>query len=104
MLKIDELLHELERLPTEEKWRLVRHMLQSLEQEQTVLPEEEDWHQFLRTTYGSLRDTPIQRWKQGNYENREHRLGLKPQANNKPSAKADLARGLSGVGAADISR
>ena len=30
-----------------------------------------DWHQFLRETYGSLRDTPIQRWNQGDYEERE---------------------------------
>ncbi len=71
MLKIDELLHEVNRLPTPEKWRLVRHMLQTLEQEQHATPVEPEWRQFLRDTYGSLRDTPIQRWEQGDYEERE---------------------------------
>lgn len=31
----------------------------------------EDWHRFLRETSGSLRETPIQRWDQGDYEDRE---------------------------------
>jgi hypothetical protein len=63
-MTIDELLHAVERLPAADKWRLVKHVLQSLEQEQTKLLPASDWHQFLRETYGSLRDTPIQRWDQ----------------------------------------
>lgn len=59
MMKFDELLHEVELLPTPEKWRLVRHMLETLEQKQTV--SSTPWAQFLQETYGSLRDTPIQR-------------------------------------------
>jgi hypothetical protein len=71
MLTISELLEEVERLPVDEKWRVVRHVLRSLEKEQSAPTEQLDWHQFLRKTYGSLRDTPIQRWDQGDYEERE---------------------------------
>lgn len=71
MLTINELLHEVERLPAAEKWQLVRHVLRSLEYEQTTATEQSDWHEFLSMTYGSLRDTPIQRWDQGEYEKRE---------------------------------
>jgi len=70
-MTLDELLEEVERLPAADKWQLVKHVLRSLEQAQTVVPSESDWHQFLRDTYGSLRDTPIQRWPQGDYEARE---------------------------------
>ena len=69
-MTLDELLQEVERLPATEKWRLVKHVLRSLEQDQNVSPVS-DWHKFLRETYGSLRDTPIQRWDQGDYEERE---------------------------------
>ena len=71
MLKIEELLQEMEQLPTAEKWRLVMRMLRLLEQEQLSSPAPSDWPQFLLETYGSLRDTPIQRWDQGEYETRE---------------------------------
>ncbi len=71
MITLNQLLQEVEQLPTGEKWQLVRHVLRSLEQEQAAPPVEADWHQFLRDTYGSLRDTPIQRWPQGEYEDRE---------------------------------
>jgi len=68
MDKVDELLHEVERLSAAEKWQLVNHVLRLLEREQV---NRVDWHQFLRETYGSLRDTPIERWDQGDYEERE---------------------------------
>lgn len=77
MRKIDKILHEVEELSTAEKWRLVRLVLGSLQQAQEDAaiqhPESEiaDWHQFLRETYGSLRDTPIERWDPGAYEQRE---------------------------------
>lgn len=73
MLTVDELLHEAEQLPAAEKWRLVRQLLRSLEleAEQQAQSPASDWHTFLRETYGSLRDTPIQRWDQGEYEERE---------------------------------
>ena len=71
MFTLDELLYEVERLPAAEKWRVVKHILQSLEQEQVTSPAASDWQQFLRETYGSLHDTPIERWDQGDYEERE---------------------------------
>ena len=71
MMPFNELLHEIERLPAAEKWQLVKRVLRSLEQEQGAPPIVSDWHQFLRETYGSLRDTPIQRWPQGEHEDRE---------------------------------
>ena len=63
MLNTDELINQATQLPTADKWRLIKQLLQSLEKEQ--LQDEvnkTDWHEFLRETYGSLRDTPIQRW------------------------------------------
>jgi hypothetical protein len=71
MLSMNELLHEVEKLPVTEKWQLVRRVLLSLEQEQYTPVIQSDYHQFLRETYGSLRDTPIERWDQGDYEQRE---------------------------------
>ena len=73
MLTIHELLEEVDRLPVADKWQLVKHVLDSLEQEQIVPISTVDYHQFLRETYGSLRDTPIERGAQGEYEEREER-------------------------------
>ncbi|MBE2267716.1 MAG: hypothetical protein IAE80_05750 [Anaerolinea sp.] len=69
-MSLDQLLDEVEQLPAAEKWRLVRHVLRSLEQQQTAAPRS-DWHAFLRATFGSLKDMPIERHDQGNYEERE---------------------------------
>ena len=71
MSKVQNVLAEIETLPTTEKWHIVRQVLHSLEQEQTTAPTKSDWHDFLRATYGVLRDTPIQRWDEGEYEVRE---------------------------------
>ncbi len=71
MMTLDELLHQVERLPAAERWQLVKRVLHSLEQEQSAPLPASDWQQFLRETYGSLRETPIQRWPQGEYEDRE---------------------------------
>jgi len=62
MLRMKDLIEEVERLPTAEKWQLVKLVLRSLENEQNIPPASSDWHEFLQTTYGSLRDTPIERW------------------------------------------
>ena len=70
MLTMKELLEQVESLPTAEKWQVVRQLLRSLEHEHTA-PPTSDWHEFLRATYGSLKDTPIKRWDQGEYEERE---------------------------------
>ena len=71
MSNIDQLLETFEHLPINEKWRLVNQMLRALEREQSASSEQTDWHQFLRETYGAFRDAPIQRWEQGEYEERE---------------------------------
>ncbi len=70
MLTISELLHEVERHSVADKWQIVKQILSSLEREQNA-PNPSDYHQFLRETYGILRDTPIERWEQGDYEQRE---------------------------------
>jgi hypothetical protein len=59
-----------EQLSVAEKWRLVKQLLRSLETKQTRSAAS-DWKTFLQETYGSLRETPIQRWPQGDYEERE---------------------------------
>lgn len=71
MMKVDELIHEAEQLPTVEKWRLVKQLLRTLEKEQQSTMTPSNWHEFLVDTYGSLQDTPIERWDQGEYEVRE---------------------------------
>lgn len=61
-----------DQLPSAEKARLIEFLSAALRQElETSAHPREDWHEFLRSTYGSLRDTPIQRWDQGQYEERE---------------------------------
>ena len=71
MLTIHELIEEVDRLPAADKWQLVKHVLDTLEQEQTAPTMTSDYHQFLQETYGVLRDTPIERYEQGEYEERE---------------------------------
>ena len=63
MLTIQELYAEIDRLPASEKWQVVKHTLDVLEHEQNAsqAPSDSDYQQFLRETYGSLRDTPIER-------------------------------------------
>jgi hypothetical protein len=68
-MTIQELLSEVERLPVSEKWRLVNHLLHSLELEQTQPIT--DWHAALRATYGILADDPIERPPQLPIEERE---------------------------------
>ena len=61
-----------DQLPTAEKARLIEHLSAALRRELESAPRpQEDWHEFLRSTYGSLRDTPLQRLDQGEYEERE---------------------------------
>lgn len=71
MMSIHKLLEEVDRLPAADKWQLVKHVLDTLEQEQSAPASTADYHQFLRETYGVLRDTPIERLEQGEYEERE---------------------------------
>ena len=68
-MTIQELLQEVDHLPATDKWRLVKHVLDTREQLRTPPPS--DYHAFLRESYGARRDAPIQRWPQGDYEKRE---------------------------------
>jgi hypothetical protein len=71
MLKSEVLFDEAERLPVAEKWRLVRQLLRSLENDQAPADDNLSWQEFLHSTYGLFRDTPIERWDAGDYEVRE---------------------------------
>lgn len=70
-MTVRHLVEEINRLPTAEKWRLVKHMLDTLEQEQATPATREAYLQRLHETYGVLRDTPLERSDQGDYEERE---------------------------------
>jgi hypothetical protein len=59
-MHLQNLLDEVERLPTAEKWQLVRHLLDKLESEKTARSEE-DWASFVNRMYGALADDPIER-------------------------------------------
>lgn len=70
-MTMNDILHEVEQLPTAQKWVVFKHLVALLETETKAEPPEEDYQVFLRRTYGSLRDDPIQRWPQGEYEERD---------------------------------
>ncbi len=59
-MTLQSLFDEVERLPTAEKWRLVRHLLNNLEAEEKA-PLSEDWASFVNRMYGALADDPIER-------------------------------------------
>lgn len=59
-MTLQKLLDEVERLPTAEKWQLVRHLLDELEAEKKA-PSGEDWTGFVNRMYGALADDPIER-------------------------------------------
>ena len=71
MLTAKDLFVEVDRLTASEKLQLIKHMLDSLEPEYQDQSDETEYHRILRETYGSLRDTPLKRWDQGEYEERE---------------------------------
>ena len=68
-MTIQDLFEEVERLPIAEKWRLVNHVLRSLERAQ--IQPKSDWHQALQETYGILADDPIERPPQLPLEERD---------------------------------
>jgi hypothetical protein len=61
-MTLQNLLDEVERLPTAEKWQLVRHLLDELEAEKDVA--REDWASFVNRMYGALAHDPIERLPQ----------------------------------------
>ena len=61
-----------DQLPPAEKARLIEHLSAALRHEFLEQPQRDlTWHEFLQATYGVLADTPIKRWDQGEYEERE---------------------------------
>lgn len=70
-MNVDELIHEIEQLTVPDKWRLLKKVLDSLEDIQIEKAKRSDWHDFLRETYGSITDPTFKRWEQGEYEERE---------------------------------
>lgn len=60
MMTIDHLFDEVSRLPSEEKWQLVRRLLDELEAEKKAAARE-DWTDFVNRMYGALADDPIER-------------------------------------------
>lgn len=62
--------HEIERLPQPEKWQLVKIVLQSLEQGQTTAPAQSDWLAGSARNLWLFARHPIERWPQGDYEDR----------------------------------
>ena len=67
-MTFENVLAQEEQLTPQDRLRLVERLAVTL---QTELRPKSDWHTFLRETYGSLRDDPIQRYEQGEYEERE---------------------------------
>lgn len=69
MKSMHDLTHEIDQVSTTEKWRLVNHILQSLEQAQNIGVT--DWQSRLIATAGILADDPIERPPQLPLEERE---------------------------------
>jgi hypothetical protein len=59
-MTLQQLFEEVEHLPVTEKWLLVRHLLDNLEEEKKDLIRE-DWTSFVDRMYGALADDPIER-------------------------------------------
>ena len=62
-MTLEQLFEAVERLPVAEKWQLIRHLLDDLEEAKTGTPQE-DWASFVDRMYGALADDPIERLPQ----------------------------------------
>lgn len=61
-----------DQLTTAEKAQLIAHLSTSLRQALEIESHRHmSWHEFIDRTAGSLADAPIQRWEQGDDEERE---------------------------------
>lgn len=70
----DEIASQVDRLSMQDKLRLMERLTATIKHdievgENTVTSS--DWHQSLQAAYGILADDPIQRWPQGDYEERD---------------------------------
>jgi len=59
-MSILEILRETEKMSTADKWQLVRHLLDDL-QEVDRTSQQETWASFVNRMYGALADDPIER-------------------------------------------
>ena len=59
-MTIQDIIQQSEKLPTADKWHLVRYLLNNLETEKREVLRE-DWADFLERMYGALADDPIER-------------------------------------------
>lgn len=62
-MSIQEILREAEKMSTTDKWQLVRHLLDEL-QETNSPTQDETWESFVNRLYGALADDPIERLPQ----------------------------------------
>ena len=66
---LETVISQAHQLSPSDKLRLMAWLTQSL-QAVVAQTSDEDWHQFIQRTYGSLADDPIQRWPEGDFEDR----------------------------------
>ena len=62
-MSIQEILREAEKMSNTDKWQLVRHLLDEL-QETNSPSQDETWESFVNRMYGALADDPIERLPQ----------------------------------------
>ncbi len=70
----DEIASQVDRLSMQDKLRLMERLTVTIRHEieaggSAAAPS--DWNKSLQSTYGILADDPIQRWPQGDYEERD---------------------------------
>jgi hypothetical protein len=70
MITRDALKLEIDNLP-DELIEPLYVIIRALDRRETPQSSQEDWHDFINKTYGAMRDSPIQRWPQGEFECRE---------------------------------
>lgn len=59
-MSIQDIIRQSQALPTNDKWRLVRHLLDDLQGIEATTSQE-DWGSFVERMYGALADDPIER-------------------------------------------
>ena len=72
MTLYDNTVHLVHQLSAYDKVRLMEHLSELLKQDmEAEAYKRMPWHEFIERTAGSLADDPIERWPQGEYEERE---------------------------------
>jgi hypothetical protein len=71
MSNMRDLVDKIDQLSVAEKWRLVKHILETLEHAHVAPESRDEYQQRLRETYGVLSDNPMERPPQLPFEERE---------------------------------